>query len=1459
MTLHQSRQHIFTNGPLDCSVSQTATPVHNLPSGLDSDATTPPLLQKPSGISTAIEDLDSDASAPSLLKKPSDISTFIENEQAFDFKQALRDLMKRQVRQDEGIKDYQLGIMFKDLRVVGAGSRTLLQPTVSSPFHPSTLLRKIRETRHPPTRDILSGFEGVVTPGQMLLVLGRPGSGCSTFLRTLANRRGEYHTVEGEVFYDSFTPKEIHDSFRGDVTYCPEDDVHFPTLTVNQTLSFAVRNRTPLTRLLGQAREEYVEDTTTKLMKVMGLYHLKNALVGNAEVQGVSGGERKRVSIAETLGSAGSLCVWDNSTRGLDSSTALEFIRTLRYITDIRRTTTIISLYQASDRLYDLFDKVCVIAEGKMAYFGSAKLAKGYFIDMGFEPQNRQTTPDFLVAVTNANGRKIRPGYESFVPRTSEDLASRFMVSDLGRQNQKTIEMRCEQFIGNRKHKQTYLSSIAAERAPRSTAYMTSIPQQVKAVMMRRLQVIVGNKFELFVQLASQVFQAVIMGTVFLDVPKDTSAYFSRGGVLFFSLFFSAITSLAEVPALFSQRPIILRHQKAALYYPFIQSLAHTVVDIPMTLVIQLVFAVILYLLVGLQRSAAQFFIFYLFISLMSQTMKSLFRTIAASFKTCHSAIAASGIFVLLISFYGGYAIPWPTAPMGLRWIMWLNPLWWGFGALVVNEFHTLDGVCSTLVPQGPGYENVSLVNQVCTTAGSQPGQLLVDGNIYVGLTFDFWYDHLWRNFGVICAFHLLFLAALLIATEYNTPSTFGNVVILFRSNSNVIDGGAKAPDEEKADAEFRSGNHSKAADQSTLHNLEKNTMDTNLFTWQHLQYEVPIKGGMKRLLDDITGFVVPGKLTALMGESGAGKTTLLNVLAQRVAAGVVGGDLFVNGQSLPIDFQAQIGYCQQLDVHLPEATVREALLFSANLRQPQSVPLAEKKAYVDKCLQMCGLEEYGDAIVGSLGVEHHKRTTIAVELAAKPKLLLFLDEPTSGLDSQSAWAIVQFLRELANHGQAIVCTIHQPSAELFQAFDRLLLLCKGGQTVYFGDIGENSSTILNYLERNGAPRCGSDANPAEYILDVIGAGAAAVSITDWYHVWKRSSEAMELQVEIEKMHEQASSIPSFATSWLHQFVALTQRNFRAYWRAPAYIRAKFMLNIAGGLLVGFTFFQANNSLQGTQNKLFSIFLVLVLSISLVHQIMTVYIDIRTVYEIRERHSRMYHWTALLVSQLAAELPWNMTSSAMFFFCCYWTVGYPTGRAGYTFLMLSVAVPLYYTTLGHGIASMAPTTPVASLYFTTLIIFVLIFDGVIQPFMELNWWKWMYRVSPFTVHHRGPPCSRFLLAGKAISCSYTELVSVNPPKGLTCDKYMGPFMQFAGGYLTNPEAAEGCQYCPYTTTDQYMFSRFNIAYSNHWRNLGIVFGFVAFNIIAVFWFTYFMRIRTVGVFASLRQKLTRSR
>jgi ATP-binding cassette subfamily G (WHITE) protein 2 (SNQ2) len=1381
----------------------------------------------------------------------------------FDFELTLKDLVRR--RGEESIKARELGVMFNDLRVVGLGARASLQPTMGSMLNPFTALNNITTMRSPPIRDILSGFEGVVMPGEMLLVLGRPGSGCSTFLKVLSNQTSEYHAVEGDVWYDSFTPEEIAKQYRGDVIYCPEDDVHFPTLTVEQTLSFAIKTRTPHARFIDQSREQFNRDVVDILIRIFGLHHARNTVVGNAAIRGVSGGEKKRVSIAEALSCRSLISAWDNSTRGLDASTALEFIQALRIGTDIGRITTVVSLYQAGEQLYNLFDKVCVISEGRMVYFGPAKEARQYFVDMGYEPYHRQTTSDFLVSVTDPNARNTRAEFEGSIPRTAEEMAAYFLASPLGQANRQSIDNYRNLYVGKPERKEAYSLSAGMEHArhaPKSNSYTISIPMQVRAVMVRRVQIIMGDITSQVVQLVAQIFQAIVMGTVFYHLPDATSGYFSRGGILFFALFFGALSAMAEIPALYAQRPIVLRHHKAAMYYPFIESLAHTVVDIPITFVIQGVFSVLLYFLVDLQRTVSQFFIFFLVVFTMTTAMKGFFRLVAAAFKEESSATSVAGIGVLVFSLYTGYTIPRLSIPGALRWITYLNPLGFGFESLMMNEFHTLNGTCSTLVPQGPGYENVSLANQVCTTVGAQPGMSTVDGNAFTYLSYDYKYSDLWRDYGIICAFGIGFLLMLLFATEFNTGSAFDSAVTLFKQSKGA---GSVGPvnvrrDEEKGAPP--SAPDENAHKQSKAPHEKKKHGPPDTFTWHHVQYVVPISGGSeRRLLDDVSGYVAPGKLTALMGESGAGKTTLLNVLAQRVDVGVISGDRFINGQPLPSDFQAQTGYCQQTDTHLPQATVRETILSSAHLRQSEFVPMEEIQAHVDKCLQMCGLEAYADAVVGSLGVEHKKRTTIAVELAAKPKLLLFLDEPTSGLDSQSAWAIITFLRELADSGQAILCTIHQPSGELFQLFDKLLLLRKGGQTVYFGDIGDKSSTMLQYFERNGAPPCDEDANPAEYMLDVIGAGATASTSVDWHNVWRISPEAAALEDELGRIHAEGRSRPvvqtelhtQYATSWKHQTIALTQRNFQAYWRNPTYLMAKIVLNIAGGLLIGFTFFNTKDSLQGSQNKLFAIFLATILCVPLSQQMQAVYIDIRSIYEVRERQSRMYKWTALVTSQILVEIPWNIFCSSIFFVCWYWTVGFPTDRAGYTYLMYGVIFPLYYTTIALAIASMAPTAFIASLLFSTLFSFVVIFNGVLQPFSQLGWWRWMYRVSPFTYLIEG--LFGQAVSGQAIICTSAELVPIVPPSGLSCADYMDPFMSYAGGYLANPDATSNCLYCPFQTTDQYMYVGFNIEYAHRWRDVGIMLGVTLFNVVAIFALTYVFRIRKGNFLSLLKRKL----
>ncbi|KAF8605578.1 pleiotropic drug resistance ABC transporter [Ceratobasidium sp. AG-I] len=1374
-------------------------------------------------------------------------------EEKFDFADQLKSIFARM--HEEGIKKREIGVGFVDLTVRGLGAAAKFQPTIFSMLSPTSWLKQIGEARHPPVKDILSNFTGVAHSGEMLLVLGSPGSGCSTLLKVLANQRQGYHQVTGDVSYDGITPEYLAKHYRGDVSYSPEDDTHFPSLSVKNTLSMAAKMRAPHQRTGNVSRSEYVQNIVQMLSTVFGLRHTYDTPVGDETIRGVSGGEKKRVSIAEMMATRICIGCWDNSTRGLDASTALEFTRALRIATDISHATTIVTIYQASESLYRLFDKVCIIYSGKQIYFGLAESARQYFIDMGWEPANRQTTADFLVSVTDPLARIPRAGWESRVPRTAEEFAKRWAESPEGQANRAYSESYLHAPDHEQSEKgQQYRESAAAERAttmsPKS-AYTVSIMMQVRAVMLRRVQILRGNMGAEVIMATSFLVQALIMGSVFLKMDVATSAYFSRGGVLFFSILFGALSAVAEIPALYAQRPIVARHQKAAMYHPFAEALAVTAVDIPITFITQILFAIVLYWMTGLQKVASKFFIFLLFTLVMTLTMKAFFRALAASFGRESTAQAVSGIGILALVLYTGYTIPTPSMIGALKWIIYINPLRYGFEALIVNEFHGLKGACSFFAPSGPGYEGVSLANQVCTTVGARPGETVVDGDAFVEASFGYSYHNLWRNFGIVVVFWVAFVGWYLVATERAGNASAGATQLVFKQNARIpsLDEREGKGDPESGSATPQVVSTEKAQDASVT-----DLKSRPVFSWYHMNYDVTItKGEQRRLLNDVSGYVAPGKMTALMGESGAGKTTLLNTLAERVGTGVITGDRFVNGQPLPRDFAAQTGYCQQMDIHLETTTVREALLFSAELRQPKSVPIEEKRAYVEEVIKMCAMESYADAIVGIVGeglnVEQRKRLTIGVELAAKPQLLLFLDEPTSGLDSQSAWAIIQFLRSLADRGQAILCTIHQPSSQLFQAFDRLLLLRKGGQTCYFGDLGTNAGTLISYFERNGARQCQPEENPAEYMLDVIGAGATASSSIDWHTTWKSAPESTALERELVDMHEHGRRQPTnaderhpeFAATYGNQLSALLVRSFRHYTRNPTYIMSKLLLNVFAGLFIGFTFFKADNSIQGSQNKLFAIFMATILSNSLSTQLQVQFVNFRNIYEYREKQSKMYSWAPLVISSLLVELPFNIIGSVLFFFCWYWTVGFENGRAGYMWLMLCICFPLYYTSFSQAVAAVAPDATIAGILFSFLFSFVITFNGVLQPYAQLiPFWKWMYHLSPFTYLIEGLTTNG--LGRMAVSCSSTEIQTLSPPSGQTCQSYMSQYISNAGGYLLNPADSADCQFCSRNSTDVFL-SGFNMSFDNRWRDLGLMFAYIIFNVFLIFACTYVFRIR----------------
>ncbi|CEH13462.1 pleiotropic drug resistance abc transporter [Ceraceosorus bombacis] len=1246
---------------------------------------------------------------PTTLEEGDEKRTFdpFDTTGKFDLAAFLREMLGHS--DQRGNERRTMGLAFQDLTVTGIGAGVALNQSFGSMLvQPARSLAHLSSMRNPPIKKILDSFTGCVKPGEMLLVLGRPGSGCTSLLKTLASYRGGFRSIEGDMSWQGWSHKDINGSLRGDVVYAPEDDVHFPTLTVAQTLDFAISTRAPASgRRPGlsedgkSTRDEYTSLAREAIATILGLRHTFNTKVGNELIRGISGGEKKRVSIAELMATRAKVAMYDSPTRGLDSSTAVEFGQALRIMTDLTDMTVCASVYQAGEGLTSLFDKVVA---GK---------------------QNAQETSAYM--------KELKDNH------TAEAAA----------------------------HYKAVQREEKAKHTRKDSPFVMSLPQQIRAAIKRRAQILWG------------------------DLP--TQLIIIRGGVLFFALLFNAFTAMTEVAAGYAQRPIVIRQARFSMIHPFSDALANTLLDLPLRAITSLPFSVIIYFLTGLVYRADAFFIYLAIVYLTTYLMVAFFRALAATFRNEANATLVAGLGIIDLALYAGYVIPRNSMVIWWRWLSYCNPIAFSFEILITNEFRYLDVPCASVIPSGPGYEAVNAANQVCAVASGQPGELTIDGAAYALANYGYLFSNRGRNVGILLGFFFAFVIWYAAASEFqNDPSAKAGILIFKRGREpkSVKEAMyAKGTDLEKAEEKGIAEGALTAEEEDEQQAAAVRELDfsSDVFSFSNVNYDVLVKKERRRLLSNVSGYVAPGKLTALMGESGAGKTTLLNVLAQRAGTGIVDGNFLVGGRRLPNSFQADTGYCQQQDTHLSTATVREALQFSALLRQPaertrqQKLDYVEsvikmlemetfaealqKLDYVESVIKMLEMEAFAEALVGEVGeglnIEQRKRLTIAVELAARPKLLLFLDEPTSGLDAQAAWSIVRFLRKLADAGQAILCTIHQPSGELFNTMDRLILLKKGGEVVYNGDLGKNCSVILPYFAGVCGRECQEHENPAEYILDVIGAGK------------------------------------SITTASL-------------------------------------------------QNKLFAIFMSLVLSTSLAQQQQPMFIRFRSLYEARERPSKMYAWPIAVISAILVEIPWNALGNTLYWAPWYFMTqfSFASDRVIYNWLALQF-FSIYWLTFSSAMAALAPNAQLASVLFSVFFSFVIVFCGVVQPppLQPYFWRIWMLPLSPFTYLLEGLLGN--VLGPQIVRCAENEFNIIRPPTGQTCEAYLSPYFTRAFGYFEQRPDGD-CQVCQYSRGEDFLTGLstpdFAFSSSHRWRNLGILAAYIGFNVALALGLFYLARI-----------------
>jgi len=582
-------------------------------------------------------------------------------------------------------------------------------------------------------------------------------------------------------------------------------------------------------------------------------------------------------------------------------------------------------------------------------------------------------------------------------------------------------------------------------------------------------------------------------------------------------------------------------------------------------------------------------------------------------------------------------------------------------------------------------------------------------------------------------------------------------------------------------------------------------------------------------ILNGIDAYAKPYAMTALMGSSGAGKTTLLDVLAGRKTVGKLTGEIYVNGRPKNnARFAQVVGYVEQFGVHLAAATVRESLDFSAALRLPGTVNTPEGlKQVVDHIMEILELNPISDRVIGEeetgLSFEETKRLTIGVEMVANPSVI-FADEPSSGLESRAALNVLQALRNVAATGRTVIVTVHQPNVAIFNMFDRLLLMRRGGEVVFFDELGEKSKNLLQYFESfPDVDPCPSNFNPATWMLTVIGAGVNGQAKRDYAIEYRKSDMYKRALQELDELmpvdwaaagnvEDDAAALNAlrddtsqnlledgsangeeegFVTSFWLQLRLLNKRNQAEYWRSPNYSTTRMIILATLAVMIGLVFVNGDmTNAAAVQSRVSCINILINVSASMnITTIMPFLFTHRALFY-RERSSRMYSGYAYGLALNLAEDPYIFVQVMVTVIPFYWLTGFvsnPIWTFFYYWFVNWLFVSLM-TYLGMLFAALF-SHPAASQVLGTLTtqVFGLASGVLILPSQMPVWLLWVYYISPFRWAQEGLVTTQFMFMTNAM-CNPSGSPS-SPVNGVCTDD--GGLYTVEGVDICCPAGSEG--------------------------------------------------------------------
>ncbi|KAI9029130.1 ABC-2 type transporter-domain-containing protein [Hyaloraphidium curvatum] len=1332
-------------------------------------------------------------------------------------------------------------------------------------------------------KTVLADASGFVRGGEMLLVLGKPDSGASALVRTLGQQGRYFKSVEGRMAVNGIPADDFMKAFGSELYYSGDEDRHLPSLTVSQTLDYALRyrERDPA------RRAEWLEWLVTWL----GLTKAKDTIVGDAFLRGVSGGERRRVSVGEQLAANATINFYDQCTKGLDSTYALVVIKGLRLVTSALNKTTVVYLNQVSDAIYDLFDRVLVLHEGRVIYQGTPDKAKEYFTKLGFDALPRQSVPDFITQCIEPKEQNPRAGVRN-APRTPADFESAWLSSpEHAAFAASMAAVKAELEAAGAAA--SFGEAVVRRREASSSAGAGSVLpttgwEQFATTVKREFTLLSGQKFMVVAKWFFNLAVSLIVSSFAFQAPDTGAGSFAKSSGLFFALLINALNTNADIPDVVNARPVMYKQKNNFFFRPAYYYLATIAADLPMRLLYVGTFAIVFYWMVGYKATAPAFLIFVLVQYCAGVAYSAQSRFLVALSKDQDTAFRTAGALLIPTILYSGWALPYQNMRPWFIWLYWINPLAYAYKAVMINEF--ADAAISCEGNLFPPYPGVSVDYQSCTVPGAQPGSDVVSGADWLWATYRITDNtaYIWYNFAAIIGLTIIYTVLATVVTSFVEFGKGGVVTNIYKkgfapraaaagtATTSEFDDADKAKDAVVVEL---SGSNPLSLDtldgtsdpnrlnptahkKSTADIARTKAFDAPTITFRDLSYHVAISRGTERqLLDSISGRVVPGRLLALMGFTGAGKTTLQDVLARRKTDGRIEGTVLVDDRAQDDSFKRIAAYAEQSDVLNPNFTVREALRFSAYTRQPADVPKAEKDSYVEEIIGILGMDGVAEALVGSLelgvgiGLVDRKKLNIGIQLVAKPKVLI-LDEPTSGQDSYAAFQIVRLLRSLADLGLAIFCTIHQPSALLFEYFDDLMLIGNGGKAVYYGEIGPEGKTVTDYFARNGALPIAPGENPAEYVLDA-GNGlrdAKPARTAKWPEIWLASPEYAELRNVIDHAVEHQNldapsgdSSRAFALSTAQQIPLVAERTLLDYYRDGPYNFGRIALAILQAVIVGFTYWQLPDTSSGAVVQMLALFTIATLGIPFVILPLNPF-DARRKYFLRDQASGMYNWFAWCLGITVAEIPFTVIAPTIFFPIIYFTYGLQFGHlAPLIFWAGLIVYHMWANSFSQSIAAFTPNAGLATLLVSLTTTIMPASSGVPVPYSVLvPFWRFFYWVNP--QHWASEIFVTNQLHDLNLSCSAAEATIFNPPAPATCAQYMAPaFANGAPGLLLNPSATSGCEYCPITNGDTFLEFQLGWSFSNIGRAFGVLLALYVFDRIMMNFFMWWRTGRSLTV------------